>query len=263
MRLLTSSFVVVLGLVCPFFATVAIAGDDSAVSAPDVRTADEIVRLVTETYKNCSTYRDSGVVTTLFIGTDGHNHTEKQRFTTAFVRPDRFRFEYRHRFFEDRQKPGAASKPDRYIIWRQGKDVRTWWDLRPGEATKSSLDLALGGAFAVSGRSSEEITALLLPQEICCDRLTHIHDTNRLADAELGEANCIRIQGKDGDGDLTTFWIDSKNLLIRRIDSGHDFGDFRTEETMTYDDPVTNGQIPEEKLAFDPPTEDAGEANLR
>jgi hypothetical protein len=258
MRLRTS-VVVVLGLLCPFVSTIAVAGDNSG-TEPDERSADQIIALVTETYKSCGTYRDSGVATTLFIHPDGRTDTEKQPFTTAFVRPGRFRFEYRHEFFQNQEKPGTPLKPNRHIIWRQGQDVRTWWDIRPGVETQSSLHLALAGAYGVSSASSGEIPALLLPQEVSGGRLRYLHEPTRLQNAELGNVNCIRIQGQDYETNLVTFWIDSNTLLIRRVDSGHDFGSFRTEVTMTYN-PVINDPIPEEKLAFDPPTEDAADAN--
>jgi outer membrane lipoprotein-sorting protein len=256
MRLL-ASVLVTLGLLCPFVTTTAIAGDgDTSISAPDERSADEIIRQVAETYKNCRTYRDSGVVTIVFINSDGRSRTDELPFTTAFVRPDRFRYEFQHR-------SRIHHEPTRYIVWSKGQDVRTWWDITPGVKTGNPLHLALAGATGVSGRSAWEVPSLLLPKEVSRGSLEALQSPTRLEDAKLGEVNCIRIQGESSIGDPMTFWIDSKTLLIRRIDSGHEFGDFRTEQTMTYDDPIINEPIPEEKLAFDPPTEDAAQANLQ
>ncbi|MGH7731561.1 MAG: hypothetical protein ACRENJ_09980 [Candidatus Eiseniibacteriota bacterium] len=42
-------------------------------------------------YGECTSYYDSGVVRLVFVTADG-NFTEEKPFTTAFVRPDRFRF---------------------------------------------------------------------------------------------------------------------------------------------------------------------------
>ena len=96
---------------------------------PDTLTAKEILERVANVYAKCKSYRDSGVVKTVFIWTDRKRTVEKP-FTTAFVRPDRFRFEYKN-------------KARRYIVWRKGNDVQTWWDVTPGTKKPKSLALAL------------------------------------------------------------------------------------------------------------------------
>jgi outer membrane lipoprotein-sorting protein len=58
----------------------------------DELTSEEILDRMVEAYSSCKTYQDSGVVKTIFIQNGGERVVEK-RFTTAFVRPDRFRFE--------------------------------------------------------------------------------------------------------------------------------------------------------------------------
>jgi hypothetical protein len=80
---------------------------------------EQILEAMAEVYATCSTYRDAGRVTTRFYSADRHRpRTSVRPFTTAFRRPDRFRFEYRERYqIEDEW--------DRYIVWADGSAVRT------------------------------------------------------------------------------------------------------------------------------------------
>jgi hypothetical protein len=59
---------------------------------------------------------------TVFIKADG-NETKEKPFKTAFVRPDRFRFEYKD----------SCRTPERsgHIVWCKGKEVQTWRDVQP------------------------------------------------------------------------------------------------------------------------------------
>ena len=63
-------------------------------SSLDSLTAKQIVKRMAEEYAKCKSYQDLGVVKTVFILPDLKRTVEKP-FTTAFVRPDRFRFESR------------------------------------------------------------------------------------------------------------------------------------------------------------------------
>jgi outer membrane lipoprotein-sorting protein len=210
---------------------------------PEALKAQDVLDRMAKVYAGCKSYRDSGVVKTVFIQ-DANNHTVEKPFTTAFVRPDRFRFEYKEK--QDGQER-------RYLVWRKGKEVQTWWDIKPGIEKPESLDLALAGATGVSGVSAHTVPALLLPNEVGGRRLTDMTGAKRIEDAKLDKVDCFRIEGKYADSPMT-LWIDKKTFLVRRIDSQQKFGNFRTEATTTYD-PVTDDEIPDKKLEFDPPKE--------
>ena len=203
---------------------------------PGNLTAKQIVGRMAEEYAKCKSYRDSGVVKTVFIMTDRKRIVEKP-FTTAFVRPDRFRFEYK-------------DKGRRYIIWRKGNDIQTWWDVTPGIKKPESLEGALEAATGVSSRSTITVPIMLIPDEFRGRRLTNITEAERIEDAKFDEVDCFRIQGSVGSP--MTIWVDKKTFLLRRIDSQTKFDDFRTEQTTTYE-PVINGKIPDKMLKFDPP----------
>ncbi|MFM8175195.1 MAG: hypothetical protein ACKN81_16750, partial [Pirellulaceae bacterium] len=149
--------------------------------------AQDVLDLMAKVYANCKAYQDTGVVTTVFIGANG-NHTVEKPFTTAFVRPDRFRFEY-----VEKETGGQAR---RYIVWRKGKAVQTWWDVKPGVENPGSLELALGAATGVSGGSAHKVPSMLLPKEVGGWRLTNITEAERIDDAKLEKVDCFRIEGK-------------------------------------------------------------------
>lgn len=206
-------------------------------------TAGEILMRVAAAYGACRSYSDSGVVTTVFI-IAGDRLTDEKPFKTAFVRPDRFRFQFRN-------KSVAGDAEDVYIVWRKGSEVLTWWDVRPGVQKEPSLNMALGGATGVSGGSAHAIAALLLPGEVTGRCLTSLTDAIRVEDAELGGVQCFRIQGTHAFWP-TTVWVEKRTFLVRRIDTKHDFGTFRAETITTYD-PVLNGEVTDAMLAFEPP----------
>jgi outer membrane lipoprotein-sorting protein len=226
---------------CLITATVVLAaGADEP--KPQALTAQDVLDRVAKAYAGCKSYHDSGVVKTLFVQADG-NRTVEKPFATAFVRPDRFRFEY---------KDKAGGGPERcYIVWRKGKEVQTWWDVRPGVEKPPSLGLALAGATGVSGGSAHTVPALLLPKEVGGRRLTDLAEAKRVEDAKLDRVDCFRIEGKFADSP-TTLWIDQESFLVRRIDAREQFPDFRTETTTTYH-PAIDEDIPDKKLEFDPP----------
>jgi RNA polymerase sigma factor (sigma-70 family) len=207
---------------------------------PDEPSAQQIVDRMAKAYADCKTYRDSGLVKTLFVEIGG-NRTVEKPFTTAFVRPDRFRFEY---------KENVGGQETRFIIWSSAKEVQTWWDIQPGIEKGKSLDLALGGAAGVSGLASLNIPQLLLPDKLGRSRLA-LKEAKRADDGKLDKVECFRVEGKFG-GNPITVWIDKKSYLVRRIDEQATFDTFRTEQTTTYD-PTIGEKITDKMLAFDPP----------
>jgi len=209
---------------------------------PDAFTAEQLLDRMSKAYANCKTYRDSGVVKTVFFQANG-KRTVNKPFTTAFVRPDRFRFEYKERKGDDEE--------NRYLIWSNGQEIQTWWDVKPGVGKAASLNMALAAAAGVSGGSAHTIPALLMPNAVVGGRLTGMTDAKRIGDAKLDDVNCFRIEGKSANNPQT-LWLDTNTFLVRRIDSQHTFPNFRTEVTTTYS-PVMNGEIAEKMLVFDPP----------
>lgn len=171
--------VLALGVLAPLRA--AGAGDmtSASLSGPDV-----VARLVAA-YRTCATYRDTGVVRTVYFEATGPR-TQDRPFKTAFVRPDSFRFEFTET---------VLGKTTRYIVSQQGADVRTWWDVKPGIRTLQSLDMGLAGATGVSGGSAHVVPSLLLPEGVSGRSLKDMTDVRRLDNAPCGSAVCARLEG--------------------------------------------------------------------
>lgn len=196
----------------------------------------QILKRMATVYATCTSYCDTGVVSTLFIEAKGTRTVEKP-FTTAFVRPDRFRFEYRE---------GSH----RHLVWRDGQEVRTQW-LKPGIekamavllarspyrnlVRPESLELALAGMTGVSGGSAHTIPALLLPEEVGGRRLTDMTEVKRIEDAlsEEGGVECYQVLGKYA-GHPIVLWIEKSTFCLWRMETQHPFEHFRTEKTTTY-----------------------------
>jgi hypothetical protein len=228
---------------------------------------DQILAALAEVYATCGSYRDSGRVVTRFLDLGGRlTDTSVKPFRTAFVRPDRFRFEYR-----DEDAGGG-----RCIVWSDGEATRTWWYVTPGVEEHESLGLAVAGATGVSGESAHTVPALLLPDRVRGRRLTDLGEVVSLGDERLDEVTCYRLQGRFAadpaaeerhrqevlrltgqqpercvDGPVT-LWIDRGTFLVRRIEDHAQFETFRIEKVTTYE-PATGITISEEELRFDPP----------
>jgi hypothetical protein len=185
---------------------------------------------------------------------DGHERVTERRFKTAFVRLDRFRFEYSER--------GCCAQEDRYLIWAHGREVRTWWDVKPHVQSFPSVGHALGAAAGVFGGTSMTVPTLLMPDEVpgadaAGARQVVYADPTRLADDTLSGVPCFKLQVKNYNNEPSTMWIEQRTYLIRRIDSAHQFSRFRTEETTVYE-PLINGEIDEAQLAFGAPDPKGG-----
>ena len=214
-------------------------GDDPA--KKDL-SAKEILDRVLKTYAKCETYSDSGEVSITFIENTG-KRIDIRPFTTAFIRPDRFRYQY--------QANHAPNKVSRYLIWRKGDDVRSWWDITPGGQKPQTLGLAMGGAAGVSGGSSTTVPGLLIPKEVGGSPLIALTELKRGEDEKLDGTDCYRVEGMSFKTPLTLL-IEKKTFLLRRITEFNDFGNFQTEQSTSYK-PTMGEKIPDEALVFDPP----------
>lgn len=195
-------------------------------------------------YANARSYQDSGMILTKFPFLPN----EKKQFTTVFLRPDRFRFEY--------QKINGLMDSDddeRYIVWQNGTETKSAWTLNDRIKNETSLGMAVAGATGVSSGSAYTIPALLIPKEIGGRMLTK----EQIKDATLKETygsdqpdcDCYHIQGTFA-GDPITLWIDKTHFMIRKIHQKH--SKTATDEITTYN-PILNETIPEDALTFRPP----------
>jgi len=212
-------------------------------------TPQQILRDMEKVYAMGRTYRDSGVVETVFIREESRR-TVRKPFKTAFVRhPLRFRFE----FLDLSVVPRDELR--RYLVACDGDQVRTWWDLRPAIGSAKEIASALEAAAGVSSGSSYTIPPLLMPDQpwepLMGNPMVALENLELLEDGEVEGAPCYRIGG-DRDGEPVTLWIEKQRKLLRRVDGSRDFTEFRTESTTLFE-PQMDVSVTEEELAFDPP----------
>lgn len=236
--------------------TVALAQEGSARAEEPALAPETILLKMARVYHNCRSYRDSGEVrTTLRIG-DGRAGSDRP-FHTAFMRPDRFRFQF--------TDTGLGERSSAYVVWTDGDEVHSWWDAKPGVRNAGTLRDGLGIAAGVSGGSSIRVPGLLLPGSVGGGPL--VVAAERIQDGADRGVPCFRIRGKSqktpytltmGAQTLTvqdesiTLWIDRATLLLRKVEDRKTFDTYNSESITTYK-PEIDVDIPAVELTFNAP----------
>jgi hypothetical protein len=158
-------------------------------------------------YASCTTYRDSGVVTTTFFSPA--RRVERRPFSTRFVRNGGFVFEYRRRRGEEDW--------DQHAVWIENGRTRTWWSAMPERDGAESLGMALAGATGVSGGSAYRAPHLLMPELDDNSGARPPRPATLLAIPEAAVENCLVIERPRGLGTSEQMWIDRSTFLIRRV----------------------------------------------
>ncbi|MCM3869425.1 MAG: hypothetical protein ND895_01840 [Pyrinomonadaceae bacterium] len=206
--------------------------------------AQQIVDRMISAYASCNRYVDEGEVRTIFIRTTGRR-TVINPFSTAFVRPSGFRFEFRNRYHDD-------EKWNRYIIWRDAESVNTWWSIKPGVKSFKNLHHALAGAAGVSSLVSTTVPTLLMPEMVIGNRIKSFSELKFIGEEEVNGSNAYRIEGTEFPKTTLTLWLDKESLMIVKMFQTRKFDTFETETTTTYK-PQVDVDVAQEKLAFNPP----------
>ena len=209
-------------------------------SQADNLSAREIVARMENAYANSKTYSDSGVVKVIFIGEV--NQTIEKPFTTAFIRPDRFRYEFTEK------KPYGPKQS--FIIHLNGKNLQSYWDIQK-DLKHDSLNNAVASAAGVSNDSAITVPGMLMPNDITWRRAIRFSQPTRIDDDTVDNADCYRVQDLILGAIPTTLWIDKKTFMLRKIYREQTFNDFRTEETTIYS-PNLNGEVSNDSLEFMP-----------
>lgn len=206
-------------------------------------TADDIIRRMAQVYAESKSYTDRGVVISVFISEDGTRTIEKP-FKTFFVRPDRFRFEYR-----EKKTIGQSSH---YIAYKNGEDVKVYWNIGPEMVGKiKTLSEALSAAAGISSGSARTVPTMLIPGDSEFRNAIIYYEPLRIEDAVFDGVNCFRISDR-ADYRRLTLWIGKEDFLLRKMYQEQDFNDFKLQETTTYD-PTINGAVTNRMLEFDSP----------
>lgn len=162
--------------------------------------ADALLAQVAQAYQAAGSYVDRGTVT---------SRGATKSFTTAFVRPDQFRFELR----ED----GDAQRA--YLIWLADGAAYTDWYLRPESVVEDgSLEVALDAAAGVSSGASTLVPSLLLSTSHRL--LSTLHDARITGEQQVGTRPCWRVEATQrvpGSTRTVVLLIDQESYAIRRL----------------------------------------------
>lgn len=204
--------------------------------------AQQIMDRTISVYANCNSYVDEGEVRTIFLARN-RRRTVIKPFTTAFVRPSDFRFEYKELRGEEVWS--------NYIIWKDAESVKTWWSIRPGVENPPNLSFAVAGATGVSSGSAVTVPALLMPEITSGNRIKTLSDLKLIGNEVINGRKAHKIEGTDFRKNNVTLWVDSESMLIVKIFQKTIFDTFETETTTTYR-PQVNVSA-QGKLAFNLP----------
>lgn len=224
------------------------------------KSATEILEEMARVYETCQTYRDKGQATSVYAD-DGRERHDEMVFRTAFVRPDRFRFELRFRFDE-------SARWRCCIVWVSGEEVQTVDhdgplaqliqdalaqdasvpNSRRTDSFRMSLNMAIGAATGVSGGSAHIVPALLLPDLIGGVRLSELSSPQLIGSEVYERAYCFRVEGQTPNGSIKRLWIEQASLLLRKVETRRVWAPNGTPSVVAYE-PQINVTIPEDDLA--------------
>lgn len=186
---------------------------------PDLDLPNLLSRVATR-YASARSYRDTGEHTTVFI--DGpkpwQRRTTRKPFRTAFVRPDRFFFEYADATI------GPDSEWQRGYAWQASESSQAWTWSTIGSKREGPwpLSKALGALAGVSGRTSWRVARLLgaIGETEAIPR-----DAALVGFDEFEGARCAVLEGEGRGGQHGRFWIDTSEFVLRRLDARQAFGE--------------------------------------
>jgi hypothetical protein len=224
--------------------------DEKNLQQPSVT---DILAHAAKVYANLQSYEDQGTITS--ITRSSHVYGDKKEFRTAFDKLDGFRFE-----FWGVSALGFKESP--YVVWKNKKQVKTWWGLS-NRLEEPEFPNAISGATGVSSNAAYFIPSVLI-QSAAWKGYTWAADLNayRISDITENKIAYYRVQTlrtteASGAGDQATpksttketFWIRKDNSLLTRVETNSVFPNFTSHTAIQYF-PVINKKIPEASFEF-------------
>lgn len=204
--------------------------------------AKALMNQVVATYQSLSTYRDSGrsVQTLKFDPSEKNPSTTVINFTTAFKRPDQFKFSWTRT--EDYGEGLYTSK--RHAIWSNGDRV---WRFATGDkapVVEESFSMAVAGVSGGTQGTALHIFRLLTDQ-IGGFRFDQLRGLKIVRSETLSGVDCYVIHGSQyGEVDYD-LWIGKQDLLIRKGINLQPDGNTTTFERT---DIVVNQRVPDSEF---------------
>lgn len=181
---------------------------DHRVQSP---TADDILRQMKNAYADCSTYRDQGEVVVVFDPGKPNSFTQVQLFFTLFIRPDRFRFEFRAR----RRTTEPSWKRDAIVAC--GPSVAKYSNWHEKESC-DSVHLAIAAFTGVSNSSANTVPTMLMPKPIRAVDRSSSYPCSVVGKEEINAELCDIVEQRGPFDSQRRLWIVRETRLLRRVE---------------------------------------------
>jgi hypothetical protein len=212
----------------------------------DLASAVQVLGRVEEVYAACESYRDTGVARVLTQG-GGMSRQDSQPFATAFIRPDRFRFDFGGR------GPRVGELWARPVIWFDGTAVRAFSPADGLPHAYPTVTAALLDAEGPSAGTSVLVPRLLAPGALPGLAVTQLLHPVVTGAEPIGGVECVKVEGRQDDV-LVTIWVDRQSFLIRQLSGSRPIDNGTTQTTITYQ-PELNPIIEAALFELHPPGE--------
>ena len=214
-----------------------------------VRTADQVLKKMSDAYTSCTSCEVKGEVKTVFHANESGSETVVKPFHLWFERPGRWRFEFTEK--------GERGDTEKFVAWTDKNGAHTWWTLDNTKTDEESADLAFAFGTGISSGAALTVPNLLDPQSIQGWSVLDIREP-KLAEPEMvGPIHCHKIEGYDFLGDPLTLWIDKdryrlSKMVVKSQPGGTSVSD--RIKTTTYET-TFNKDIPRPIFDFVPPAD--------
>jgi hypothetical protein len=192
----------------------AFVGTTRSPTAPD---PDGLLAEVARWDAEMHAYRDAGEVALAFAraSRSDFRFATRRPFRTHFVRPDRFRFEFRSNCAPFILKP--ESDWEWFVAWLEGGVPKSWWTLQPAIEERDSIFDPLGAAAGISSGASTNIPALLMPGSTSRSVLPPPDSVLGVEEDQVDGIECHRIEHRTARNERSMLWIETGSLLVRRL----------------------------------------------
>jgi len=186
---------------------------------PAAPVADDLWERSRAAYAALHSYADAGVVTTEDQSPGGPLLTERHTFSTSYLAPRKFYFEFR--------KDPAHSR-ERLVVWCADADFESWWSATgvhqtypqgtgatafavSNFPTKGSVVMVPPLLFSKAGLQGP-LAALKAPRLVGTEEVDGHRSYKLVGEVTLGYATGLGAHARP-----TTIWVDSLTLLVRKV----------------------------------------------
>ena len=192
--------------------------------------ADDILRQMKDAYAAHSTYRDQGEVVTVFDPGKPNSFTKVQLFFTLFIRPDRFRYDFRER----RRTTEPSWRHDAILAFGPSvAEYSNWHEKKPC----ASVHLALAGV-------SNMVPTMLMPKPIRAVDRSSSFPSSVVGQEEINSELCDIVERKEPLDSQRRLWIGRETRLLRRVEQTFVITRARMAEMDRWEDEMLNRDNP-------------------